>query len=78
MKEQALLALQGPKAVDALARLAPGVEQLGFMTGGAFELGGDRRLDQPLGLYRRGRLRNLDSRRRAPKRSPTCSPASPR
>jgi aminomethyltransferase len=41
MKEQALLALQGPKAVDVLARLAPGVEQLGFMTGGAFELGGD-------------------------------------
>ncbi|HYN45727.1 MAG TPA: glycine cleavage system aminomethyltransferase GcvT [Allosphingosinicella sp.] len=40
MKEQALLALQGPKAVDALARLAPGVEALGFMTGGAFELGG--------------------------------------
>src|SRR3712207_5013318 len=27
MKEQALLALQGPKAVDALFRLAPGVEQ---------------------------------------------------
>ncbi|HEX6375958.1 MAG TPA: glycine cleavage system aminomethyltransferase GcvT [Allosphingosinicella sp.] len=40
MKEQALLALQGPKAVDVLARLAPGVEQLGFMTGGAFALGG--------------------------------------
>jgi aminomethyltransferase len=40
MKEQALLALQGPKAVDALARLAPGVEALGFMTGGAFELDG--------------------------------------
>jgi aminomethyltransferase len=40
MKEQALLALQGPKAVDALARLAPGVEELGFMTGGAFSLGG--------------------------------------
>jgi aminomethyltransferase len=40
MKEQALLALQGPKAVEALARLAPGVEALGFMTGGAFELGG--------------------------------------
>ena len=35
MKEQALLALQGPKAVDALARLAPGVDALGFMTGGA-------------------------------------------
>jgi len=40
MKEQALLALQGPKAAEALARLAPGVEQLGFMTGGAFEIGG--------------------------------------
>jgi aminomethyltransferase len=40
MKEQALLALQGPKAVDVLSRLAPGVEQLGFMTGGAFALGG--------------------------------------
>jgi aminomethyltransferase len=40
MKEQALLALQGPKAVDVLARLAPGVEQLGFMTGGAFALDG--------------------------------------
>jgi len=40
MKEQALLALQGPKAVEALARLAPGIEQLGFMTGGAFTLGG--------------------------------------
>jgi len=40
MKEQALLALQGPKAVDALSRLVPGVEQLGFMTGAAFSLDG--------------------------------------
>jgi aminomethyltransferase len=40
MKEQALLALQGPKAVDALARLAPEVAALTFMTGGAFALGG--------------------------------------
>jgi len=40
MKEQALLALQGPKAVDALARLAPGVEALTFMTGGSFAVGG--------------------------------------
>jgi aminomethyltransferase len=40
MTEQALLALQGPRAVDALARLAPGVEQLSFMTGGAFHIGG--------------------------------------
>ena len=36
MPERALLALQGPKAVDALKRLVPGVEQLVFMTGGAF------------------------------------------
>jgi aminomethyltransferase len=40
MKEQALLALQGPKAVEALARLAPGVSELGFMSGAPFEIGG--------------------------------------
>jgi glycine cleavage system aminomethyltransferase T len=33
MTDQALLALQGPKAVEALSRIAPGVEELGFMTG---------------------------------------------
>lgn len=31
--DAALLALQGPKAVDALARLAPGISALTFMTG---------------------------------------------
>ena len=36
MPEYALLALQGPKAVSALSRLAPGVEKLVFMTGGNF------------------------------------------
>jgi aminomethyltransferase len=36
MPDHALLALQGPKAVDALARLVPGVQKLVFMTGGAF------------------------------------------
>lgn len=36
MPEYALLALQGPKAVTALSRLAPGVEKLVFMTGGNF------------------------------------------
>jgi aminomethyltransferase len=40
MTGQALLALQGPKAVDALSRIAPGVEELTFMTGGGFEIGG--------------------------------------
>ena len=33
MPERALLALQGPKAVNALSRLVPGVEKLVFMTG---------------------------------------------
>jgi aminomethyltransferase len=36
MPEMALLALQGPQAVSALARLAPGVDKLVFMTGGNF------------------------------------------
>lgn len=38
--DQALLALQGPEAVTALARLAPGVEALTFMTAGAFTIAG--------------------------------------
>ena len=36
MPDYALLALQGPEAVTALSRLAPGVEKLVFMTGGDF------------------------------------------
>ena len=40
MKEQALLALQGPKAAEVLERLAPGVSELGFMQGGAFPAAG--------------------------------------
>jgi aminomethyltransferase len=40
MPEQALLALQGPQAVTALARLNPEVATLTFMTGGFFELDG--------------------------------------
>ena len=38
--EMALLALQGPQAVTALSRLAPGVEKLVFMTGGRFDVAG--------------------------------------
>jgi len=37
MEDQALLAVQGPKAVAAVARLVPGVDQLVFMTAGAFD-----------------------------------------
>ncbi|WP_290873106.1 glycine cleavage system aminomethyltransferase GcvT [Aquabacterium sp.] len=40
LPDQALLALQGPQAVTALARLNPGVQQLTFMTGGHFTLDG--------------------------------------
>ena len=39
-KEQALLALQGPRAVEVLDALAPGVADLSFMQGGQFELSG--------------------------------------
>ncbi len=40
MPDHALLALQGPKAASALARLNPGVATLSFMTGGDFALAG--------------------------------------
>lgn len=40
MGDHALLALQGPKAVDAMARLVPGVAGLVFMQAGAFEWNG--------------------------------------
>ena len=40
MKEQALLALQGPDAVAVLDPLAPGIADLSFMQGAAFTLGG--------------------------------------
>ena len=40
LPDMALLALQGPQAVTALQRLVPGVEQLVFMTGGAYRWNG--------------------------------------
>jgi aminomethyltransferase len=40
LPDHALLALQGPQAAQALARLAPGVEKLVFMTGGFFQIEG--------------------------------------
>ena len=36
MKEQALLALQGPRAAEVLETIVPGVAELGFMQGGPF------------------------------------------
>ncbi|MDF2464731.1 MAG: gcvT [Ramlibacter sp.] len=40
MPERALLALQGPRGVQALVRLVPGVDKLVFMTGGRFPWNG--------------------------------------
>ena len=40
MPEMALLALQGPQAVTALSRLAPGIEKLVFMSGDRFDVAG--------------------------------------
>jgi aminomethyltransferase len=40
MREQALLALQGPKAAEVLEAMVPGVSELGFMQGGPFRAGG--------------------------------------
>src|SRR6185437_3307045 len=37
MKEQALLALQGPRAAEVLDSIVPGVADLSFMQGGPFE-----------------------------------------
>ena len=42
LDERALLALQGPKAVDALSRVVPGVESLVFMRGAAFGWAGEK------------------------------------
>ncbi|WP_242631140.1 glycine cleavage system aminomethyltransferase GcvT [Variovorax paradoxus] len=40
MPDHALLALQGPQAAAALARLSPGIERFVFMTGGTVQIGG--------------------------------------
>jgi len=49
MKEQALLALQGPEAVAALEALVPGVGELSFMQAGLFHWNG-----KPLWISRSG------------------------
>jgi aminomethyltransferase len=49
MKEQALLALQGPRAADVLDSIIPGVAALGFMQAGPFRWNG-----QPLWISRSG------------------------
>ena len=49
MEDRALLALQGPKAVDALRRIVPGVDALYFMEAGSFLWG-----ETPLWISRSG------------------------
>ena len=49
MKEQALLALQGPEAVAVLDAIVPGVSELSFMQGGLFQWNG-----KPLWISRSG------------------------
>jgi aminomethyltransferase len=53
LEDRALLALQGPKAVDALSRVIPGVERLFFMEAGSF-LWGPHQDPQPLWISRSG------------------------
>ena len=64
MKEQALLALQGPRAAEVLETIVPGVGELGFMQAGPFRVARPQSVDQPLGLYRRGRVRDFGARNR--------------
>ncbi len=63
MPERALLALQGPQAVTALARLVPGVEKLVFMTGGDFRLERRGPFHHAQRLHRRRRVRDLGAQR---------------
>jgi aminomethyltransferase len=49
MKEQALLALQGPRAAEVLDSIVPGVSELSFMEGRAFQWG-----DETLWISRSG------------------------
>ena len=53
MEDRALLALQGPKAVDALKRVVPGVDALYFMEAGSF-FWGTKTDPEPLWISRSG------------------------
>ena len=53
MDDRALLALQGPKAVDALKRVVPGVDKLYFMEAGSF-FWGPKTDPEPLWISRSG------------------------
>ena len=63
MKEQALLALQGPRPPRCWRRSRPACRELSFMQGGAVPHRRPAGVDQPLGLYRRGRVRDFGRQR---------------
>ncbi len=64
MKEQALLALQGPRAAEALEKIVPGVSELTFMQGRAFQALGRPVWISRSGYTGRGRVRDFRARRR--------------
>jgi folate-binding Fe-S cluster repair protein YgfZ len=78
LNDQALLALQGPRAVGALARLAPGIGSLSFMTGQRCPVGRCGLLRHALRLHRRGRLRDLGAGLARRKAGPCAAGASRR
>ena len=66
--ERALLALQGPDAAAVLARLARRrSRRMPFMSAAEADGRRHRLLGDPLGLYRRGRVRDLDARPATPR-----------
>ena len=62
MKEQALLALQGPRAAEVLETIVPGVSDLRFMQAGAFQWQGTNLWVSRSGYTGRRRLRDFGSR----------------
>ena len=64
MKEQALLALQGPRAAEVLEGDRRGRRRARLHAGRAVPRAGPEPVDQPLGLYRRGRVRDFGAGRR--------------
>ena len=61
MKEQALLALQGPRAAEVLERSSRASASSSSCKAAPFQCARAQRVDQPLGLYRRGRVRDFDA-----------------
>ena len=59
LEDRALLALQGPAAAAVLSRFDEGIARLGFMTAMEAAIGGCEMPGHPVGLYRRGWVRDF-------------------